>query len=172
MIEIFEKYDTDKNSKGHNYAPYYEKHLPKTAKKILEIGVGKGESIRCWHEIYPEVHIFGLDLFDVNPIPFQADWVTWIQGNQTDGNLLGHIRGHGPFDFIIEDGSHNSRDQLITFYGLVNCSPIYIVEDLHCCKDEFWRQGLNMYNTMLGQMTEQLFPFAFDLYDDKIAFIW
>lgn len=174
IIDIAPKYKTDKND--HGYIEYYAKHLPATAKKILEIGVLSGESIRMLHEIYPEAHIFGMDLFIENPIPFQADWVTWIQGSQTDGKLLGHVRGHGPFDFIIEDGSHNSRDQLITFYGLVDCSPLYIVEDLHCCKEEFYRQGMNYYHTMLGQLKETemnvVSIFEYNLYNDQIAFIY
>lgn len=173
MIEIFEKYDTDKGSKGHNYAPYYAKHLPKTAKKILEIGVDKGQSILMWHELFPEAHIYGLDLFLENPIPFEADWVSWIQGSQTDGKLLGHVRAHGPFDFIVEDGSHNSRDQLITFFGLIDCSPLYIVEDLHCAKEEFYRQGMKYENTMLGLLTGDYWTLWEQvLYDDKIAFIY
>lgn len=173
IISIFKKYSTDKND--HGYAEYYQKHLPETASKILEVGILKGESVKMWHEIYPEAHIYGLDLFIENPIPFEADYVTWISGSQTDGKLLGHVRAHGPFDFIIEDGSHNSRDQLITFYGLVDCSPLYILEDAHCAKEEFYRQGLKFERTMLGQLTlakTPLFPSKNYLYDDKIAFIY
>lgn len=184
IIPIFEKYDTDKGSKGHNYAPYYEKHLPKTAKKILEIGCYKGESIRCWHEIYPEAQIYTLDLFEENPIPFNEPWFHAFKGSQVDGDRLKQLRELGPYDFIVEDGSHNSRDQLITFYGLVDCSPLYIVEDLHCCKEEFYRQGMKFKNTMLGilqkaqfaevlhaGMASKYYNFPFHLHDDKIAFI-
>lgn len=167
---IFSMYGTDKVQ--HGYAEYYAKHLPKTAKKILEVGVLKGSSILAWHEIYPESHIFGLDLFQENPIPFQENWVTWISGSQTDGKLLGHVRAHGPFDFIIEDASHNSRDTLMTFYGLVDCSPLYIIEDLHCSNEEFYRQGMKYEHTTLGQMLWRKFAFKFDLYDSKIAFIY
>lgn len=142
IIEVFEKYDTDKNSKGHNYAPYYAKHLPETAKRILEIGVDRGESIRAWHEIYPEAHIWGLDIF-TNGIPFVEDWVTWVTGSQTDGSILNHIRNYfAPFDFVVEDGSHNWRDQLITFYGLRGCCDLYVVEDI--LLDNFWSQGLSL----------------------------
>lgn len=181
IISIFEKYDTDKRE--HGYPKYYQKHLPDTAKKILEVGVFKGESIKMWHELYPEAKIYGLDLFKENPIPFEADWVTWFQGSQRDGDLLGHIRAHGPFDVIIEDGSHNSRDQLINFYGLVDCCTLYICEDLHCAKEEFYRQGMLYRNTMLCMMKNAsdptlsnhqsiYFNFPFHLYDDKIAFIY
>jgi hypothetical protein len=171
ITSIFEKYDTDKNSKGHNYAEYYQKHLPDNAYKILEVGVLTGESIRCWHEIYPEAHIFGLDLFEENPEPFQEHWVTWFKGSQTDGKLLNTVRLFGPFDIIVEDGSHNSRDQLMTFYGLVDCCKLYVVEDLHCAKEEFYRQGMSEYWTLLNQIKyDRLFANSY-LYNDKIAFI-
>ena len=140
IIEILEKYDTDKNSKGHNYGSIYAEHLPNTAKKILEIGVDKGESIRAWLEIYPEATIYGLDLF-TNGIPFTDERVTWITGSQSDGSILRHIRDYyAPFDFVVEDGSHNWRDQLMTFYGLWGCCDLYIVEDI--LLDNFWSQGL------------------------------
>ena len=138
IIDIFEKYDTDKRE--HGYPKYYQSHLPETATKILEVGVFKGSSIKMWHEIYPEAHIYGLDLFKENPIPFEADWVTWFQGSQRDGDLLGHIRGHGKFDIVIDDGSHNWRDQLITFFGLWGACDLYVCEDIH--PDLFWSQGL------------------------------
>jgi hypothetical protein len=140
IIEIFEKYGTDKNSTKHNYGPYYAKHLPESPKKILEIGVLKGESIKMWHEIFPEAHIFGLDLFQDNPEPFQEDWVTWIKGSQVDYFTLHTVRELAPFDVIIDDGSHNWRDQLITFFGLWGCCDLYVVEDIFT--DNFWSQGL------------------------------
>ena len=140
IIDIFEKYDTDKNSKGHNYTPLYAKHLPESATRILEIGVDRGESIRSWLEIYPEAHVWGLDIF-TNGIPFTHDRVTWITGSQTDGSILNHVRNYfAPFDFILEDGSHNHRDQLMTFFGLWGCTKLYVVEDI--MQEEFWSQGL------------------------------
>lgn len=183
IIDIAPKYKTDKND--HGYIKYYAEHLPETAKKILEIGVLTGNSIRMWRELYPEAHVFGLDIFIENPIPFQADWVTWFQGNQADSKLLDDVRIHGPFDLVIDDGSHLSRHQLMTFYGLIGSCNLYIIEDLHCCKEEFWRQGMKFKHTVLGMLQTAkevsllgkgewrgaYFNFPFHLYDDKIVFI-
>lgn len=160
--DIAPKYKTDKNE--HGYIEYYAKHLPETAKKILEIGVLGGNSIRLWRELYPEAEIFGLDLFIENPIPFQADWVTWFQGSQTDGKLLNEIRHHGPFDIIIDDGSHNHRDQLITFFGLWGCTKLYIVEDIY--QDEFWSQGLPLKDNINSLNVGKVFNY------DKIKFFY
>jgi hypothetical protein len=133
-------YGTDKGSQGHNYIPFYEKHLPKNPKKILELGVKEGRSIRMWQKYFPQAEIHGLDLFAEFDPPGDIQGVTWHQGNQCDWRLLEKLRNEN-FDLIIEDCSHNSRDQMITFFGLFN-GKHYFIEDTHCAKEEFYRQGL------------------------------
>lgn len=148
LDELSVKYGTDKGSLNHNYMPFYEKHLPKSPKKILEIGVLEGASIRMWKEWFPEAEIHGLDLF-TNAIP-EIESVVLHQGNQCDYVLLDKLRNEN-FDIIIDDGSHNSRDQMITFFGLFNGGQYYI-EDIHCAEEEFYRQGLP-----LGVTAKKLF---------------
>ena len=168
--EIAEKHGTDKAA--HGYMPHYMSHFyPLPPQSILEIGCERGNSIRMWEELFPEAGITSLDLFKEYPIP-NVPGVEFIQGNQLDHELLYNLRNHRTFDVIIDDGSHNSRDQLITFWSLVGISRIYVVEDLHCCNDELYRQGLPFEKTMLGQMKSGTFPFRHHLHDDKIAFIY
>lgn len=131
-------YGTDKLD--HGYIPFYERWLPEKPKKILEIGVKEGKSIRTWLKYFPDASIHGLDLFKEFPVPFNDPRVTWHEGNQCDWELLEQLRKED-FDVIIDDGSHNSRDQMITFFGLFN-GKHYFIEDLHCCQDEFYQQGL------------------------------
>lgn len=137
LHDLAVKYGSDKAE--HGYCPFYEMHLPKNPKKLLEIGVLKGASIKMWREYFPECEVHGLDLFIENPIP-NIEGVIWHKGNQCDWQLLDALR-HEDFDVIIDDGSHNSRDQLITFFGLFNGKQYYI-EDLHCCRQEFYRDRL------------------------------
>lgn len=169
LQEIAERHGTDKAR--HGYIPYYERHLPLTISNILEIGCEKGNSIRMWKEKYPEAEITTIDLFQEFPIP-RIEGVEFIQGNQLDHEILYNLRNHYWFDVIIDDGSHNSRDQLVTFWSMVGRSSLYVVEDLHCCNDESYRQGLPFEKTMLGQMQNGSFPFVHHLYDNKIAFIY
>lgn len=131
------KYESDKAE--HGYCDFYEKYLPKYPKKILEIGVFKGSSIRMWKEWFPDTEVHGLDLFLENPIP-EVDGAIFHQGHQCDWQLLEQLRKED-FDVIIDDGSHASRDQLMTFFGLFNGKQYYI-EDTHCCFHDFYRQGL------------------------------
>lgn len=139
LDELSVKYGSDKGSLKHGYCPFYEKHLPKNPKKILEIGVKEGASIRMWKEWFPNAEIHGLDLFEEFPIP-DIEGVIFHKGNQLDHVLLHTLRKEN-FDLIIDDGSHNSRDQLVTFFSLYN-GKTYFIEDTHCCDEEFYRDGL------------------------------
>lgn len=169
--EIAERHGTDKST--HGYMSYYGRHLGivEPPESILEIGCEKGNSIRMWKEIYPDASLTALDLFQEHPVP-DIPGVEFITGNQLDHEILYHLRNHRKFEVIIDDGSHNSRDQLVTFWSLIGTCRVYIVEDLHCCYDDSYRQGLPFEKTMLGQMKTGIFPYQHFLYEEKIAFIY
>jgi hypothetical protein len=82
-------------------------------------------------EYFPFARIVGLDIYrkDIAISPR----VTILQGSQTDEGLLQSIvDGHGPFDLVIDDGSHVVHDVLTTFrflYPRLSPEGIYIVED-------------------------------------------
>lgn len=151
LHDLAAKYGTDKLN--HGYIPFYEKHLPKNPKRVLEIGVKEGRSLAMWHKYFPNAEIFGVDLFEEishetvykNIDHFtNGEWdlnkITLVSGNQCYYLLHEELRKYD-FDVIIDDGSHNSRDQMITFFGLFN-GKHYFIEDLHCCREEFYQQGL------------------------------
>lgn len=145
LYDLAVKYQSDKAE--HGYCPFYEQYLPKNPKKLLEIGVLKGASIRMWREYFPDCEIHALDLFEENPIP-DIEEATFHKGNQCDWLMLEWLRKEN-FDIIVDDGSHNSRDQLITFFGLFS-GKHYFIEDLHCCYEPFYRDGLPYAATALG----------------------
>jgi hypothetical protein len=153
LQQLAEKYGTDKLN--HGYIPFYEKYLPKNPKRILEIGVKEGRSIAMWAEYFPDAEIHGLDLFiefeeiqvneylcsQVEKLPLdRAVHIQLHKGNQCDWLMLEELRKYD-FDIIIDDGSHNARDQMMTFFGLFN-GKHYFIEDLHCNNDEYYSQGL------------------------------
>lgn len=166
LDELSVKYGTDKGSLKHNYMPFYELHLPKEPKRILEIGVAEGRSMAMWGEYFPNAEIYGLDLFSETSHEtvfrnldhwFDGDWdinrFHLHTGDQCDWVILDSLR-HFDFDVIIDDGSHNSRDQMMTFFGLFN-GKHYFIEDLHCCQEEFYQQGLPQLFTaysLFGEM--------------------
>lgn len=170
LSEISTEYISDKF--GHGYIPYYCTHLAEiNVTSLLEIGCERGHSVDMWKAAFPNAQISTIDLFEEFPIP-DIPGVEFIKGNQLDHEILYNIRNNRKLDVIIDDGSHNSRDQLVTFWSLVGVSKLYVVEDLHCCNDESYRQGLQFEMTMLGQMLAGTFPYRHNLYDNKIAFIY
>lgn len=139
LTDLAIKYGTDKLE--HNYIQFYEHRLQKIQpKRLLEIGVKEGASISMWKEFLPNTEIHGLDLFIEHPIP-TIEGVTFHKGSQIDTQLLEQLRKL-EFDVIIDDGSHNSRDQLITFFGLYHPNCHYFIEDMHCADEDFYLQGL------------------------------
>lgn len=135
---VFQKYGTDKAGPEHDYSEFYAQHLPEDPRKILEIGVKEGSSIRAWKEIFPDAEIHGLDLFEEFPIP-DIPGITWHKGNQCDWRLLEELRKEW-FDMIVDDGSHMNRHQLMTFFGLAATGCDYFIEDVFV--ERFYIDGL------------------------------
>lgn len=138
LDEISIKHGTDKSSKAHGYAKKYEKYfneLKDEKLKILEIGVQNGYSLKMWKEYFNNSQIFGVDV--VNCSHLNEDRIITLRGSQTDLRFLESINTQfGPFDIIIDDGSHVNNDMLKTLdfmLPLLKDGGLYIVEDLHCC---------------------------------------
>jgi hypothetical protein len=171
LNELALKYGSDKSSEGHNYMPFYEEHLPKNPKKILEIGVLKGASIRVWKDYFPEAEIHGLDLFNEHAPP-EIDGVKFWKGSQTDPHMLYDLRNNLKADVIIDDGGHNSVDQWVSLMSLIGTCKYYFIEDMHCSEEEFYRQGLKYEQTIPGAIIAGEFPFECVISNDrKIAVI-
>lgn len=137
LQELAFMYGTDKME--HGYMDFYEKYLPKNPKKILEIGVREGKSIMMWQKYFPEAEIHGMDLFQEFDKPSIPN-VKWWKGSQTDQYILEQLDREN-FDLIIDDASHVSRHQMITFFSLFN-GKHYFIEDTHCCYEDFYRVNM------------------------------
>jgi cephalosporin hydroxylase len=171
LTELGTKYGTDKAP--HGYLPFYQSILSMLQpRKMLEIGCKEGASLRMWREALPEVELHTLDLFIEHQPPTDiAGLVPW-QGDQTNQMLLRALAAE-KFDVIIDDGSHNSMDMWVSFDALWHsCRMVYVIEDLHCCNEAFYRQGLTFDQTILGQIKSGAFPYAATVFaGEKIAFI-
>lgn len=135
LDELALKYGTDKSSAIHNYAVKYEKYLPFDRDqdiKILEIGVLNGNSLHMWRGWFPKARITGID---INPIC--ADLILpdikVLIGSQTDVLFMTDTMvSQGPFDLVVDDGSHKNSDVIKTFTMLfpgMNHGGVYVVED-------------------------------------------
>jgi hypothetical protein len=84
-----------------------------------------------WAEYFPFARIVGLDI--ARKEMSLSPRVKIIQGSQVDFGLLQRIiDDHGPFDLVIDDGSHHVEHVLATFKFIFPRLPgaaLYIVED-------------------------------------------
>ena len=139
LDEIGLKYGTDKASNGHDYLKVYEEIMPRFFPlTLLEIGWFDGASMRTWREyLHKDSTIVGVDIEDKEPIR----GVHFRKVDATRTEVDSEVNEFGPFDFIIDDGSHLSPDVISTFILLwhrVRPGGYYIVEDLHVSYHRDW----------------------------------
>jgi demethylmacrocin O-methyltransferase len=135
---------------GHHYEGEYERHfspLRNSPIKLLEIGIGGyakkdcgGHSIRAWRDYFSQGLIFGLDIEDKSL--FDSDRIKTLVGDQSDKDKLAEINAeYGPFDIIIDDGSHIQSHILTSFdvlFSLLKPGGIYVIEDL---RTSYWPES-------------------------------
>jgi cephalosporin hydroxylase len=127
---------------GHKWLHYFQIYEETFAKKrgtplrILELGVYHGGSLAMWKRYFhPDSVIVGLDINpDCQRFHDPANGVHVVIGPQQDAALLSRIvREHGPFDVIIDDGSHVVSHMVASFNALfgegLRPDGLYLVED-------------------------------------------
>jgi len=131
---------TDKYG-AHDYTPIYEELMSRFRGKpvcLLEIGVGGyqgglgGDSLLMWAAYFPKGMLYGMDIYDKTAL--SRGRIKVLQCSQTDRPRLVEIgQAYGPFDFIIDDGSHHNSHQIESFkilWPFVKDHGIYIIEDV------------------------------------------
>jgi hypothetical protein len=150
LDDIAIRHETDKASrfsrtyaKPHDYCRHLERFFaPMRDKpiKLLEIGVGGGESIRTWLEYFPCASVVGVDMVEKTntwntPHSTLHHRYEFCQGDQSSKIFWQcFIADFGKnWDVIIDDGSHVGEHIITTFYALwphVSSGGIYEIEDL------------------------------------------
>jgi hypothetical protein len=133
---------TDKWGAFNWYARHYDTHLARyrgEPVRMLEIGIGGyddpgsgGASLRMWQRYFRRGLVYGLDIADKSSV--RGPRIRTIQGDQGDPAFLAELgRRLGPFDIVIDDGSHENEHVRTSFEALlphVRDGGLYIVEDL------------------------------------------
>lgn len=151
LDQIAIQHGADKGSthpvKGHNYAAFYEQHFAfyrAAPIKLLEIGVGGGESIQTWLEYFPYAKVFGVDIVQgtnqwntvgEKPAGERYHFVYGDQGDPTFLKCFVADYSHPEFEIIIDDGGHFSHQVVNSFLALwpiVARGGLYCVEDIGC----------------------------------------
>jgi cephalosporin hydroxylase len=109
-------------------------------RRVLEIGVKGGGSTAFWKALFPSATVVGLDLKLRWLSGTSDDGVIYLQGDQTDAARLREIADqYGPFDLVIDDGSHVAAHQATTIRALlprVQAGGFYVIEDIHASVKE------------------------------------
>lgn len=137
---------TDKASKhpvkGHDYARHYAKFFDPIrfdTLKILEIGVGGGESIRTWMTFFEMAEVYGVDIVkNTNPwntIGYGTPRYRFVSGDQSDKTFWECFKAdYGKdWDIIIDDGGHKNSQIIPTFESMwpaMAHGGLYCVEDI------------------------------------------
>jgi len=138
----------------HFYTPVYHSLFSKRRNdfiRLLEIGVGGytspvlgGASLAMWADYFPNGHIVGIDISE-KKLSLDSR-ISIHQGSQTDPAFLKDIVAeHGPFDIIIDDGSHIPQHVVQTFHILwptLADGGSYVIEDTQTSMWESWGGSL------------------------------
>lgn len=137
LREIFDRHEGRLIHKCEHYFPIYERHLSTfrgRSPRVLEIGVSHGGSLEMWLTYFGRgTEIVGLDV-DPRCADARIPHATIVIGDQGDAEVLRRVADeHGPFDVVIEDGSHLPEHQILAFETLwpaVARGGVMLVEDL------------------------------------------
>ena len=125
---------------GHDYIGTYARFFSKYRNRrisLLEIGVGGydqstgGKSLLLWEAYFPRARVVAIDVFDKTKL--SRGRIRVYQCSQIDEKGLHEIASrHGPFDIVIDDGSHLNEHQIRSFeilFLLMKEEGLYVVED-------------------------------------------
>lgn len=123
---------------------------------LLEVGVQNGGSLEIWAKFFPNART--LTGCDVDPrcaaLAFDDPRIAVVVGAVNTMEAARPILERSPFfDVIIDDGSHVSRDIVMTFrnyFGRVKPGGLFIIEDLHCAYLAGWGGGLREPASAMG----------------------
>jgi hypothetical protein len=84
-----------------------------------------------WRDYFPRAHVFGIDLLETD---LGEPRIRTFRGDQTDRDFLRRVaKAAGPFDLVVDDGSHQAGHAAVSFEVLfphVIPGGLYSIEDL------------------------------------------
>lgn len=122
----------------HHYERYYEPWLKdircKPGLKIVEIGAERGRSLKVWDDFFtaPETIVgvaYGISQSRMFNRLGARTFVLW--GDQSKNETMQELITKGPWDVIIDDGSHLPSHMIYTMFALwqsVKPGGLYIIE--------------------------------------------
>lgn len=141
MTHLWSEFLTNGGRSVHkwtHYFPAYERHLGRYRNRpctLLEIGIANGGSLQLWKRwLGPLVRIVGIDIVPLCK-QFEEHQIDVRIGSQADPAFLQSLCDEfGPFDIVLDDGSHQQAHIATSFahlYPRTAKDGVYVVEDLH-----------------------------------------
>ena len=99
---------------------------------FLEIGVNKGGSIAVWEAYFPNATLLATDIKPKCLIRNTERTTVSLVDQFEPDQLRAYADEHGPFDVVIDDGSHYSSHQILTLETLwpyMKPGGIFVIED-------------------------------------------
>lgn len=149
--------------KWSHYAEIYERHLARFRDRpvrLLEFGVFHGGSLQLWRSyLGPQAQIVGVDI-DARCLAYaEAGISVEIADQGQPASLLPILARHGPFDIIIDDGSHHSAHQTACFdtaWPSLKPGGVYMVEDTHCAYWPAYGGGLRSRHSFIEHCKDKI----------------
>jgi hypothetical protein len=157
LSTLFEAAGTDKFIR-HHYERYYDRWFAPLRDypglKLIEIGANQGHSLKSWSDYFSNASdIMGLAYGDaaqgveekVQGLP----GVSLYTGDQSKLSTMQYLRQRGPWNIIIDDGSHVPQHMIYSLYHLWDAvvpGGLYVIEDL---ETNYWTHGANIYGYQL-----------------------
>ena len=133
---VMRLFGSDKHREGqHAYGHSYHERfraLRYRPIKLLEIGVLSGASLTAWRAFFPRATIVGCDIRPKTQFDYRRIR-THLTDQSCPADLTALAEAEGPFDVIIDDGSHVNAHQVTAFYSLfehLHDGGIYVIEDI------------------------------------------
>lgn len=142
LTEIAKKYQTDKSDNGYTqfYDSIFSEHRNMFT-KICEIGIKYGGSISMWLDYFQNADVYGIDALEkeFGCLPKHERAFGFFGNTRIRDDIKKfNVECGDDFDFILDDGCHQTSAQQIafgSFFPMVKSGGFYIIEDITCCLD-------------------------------------
>ena len=153
-------------NKGHGFSKFYKQKLEKLKNQkinILEIGSYAGASAAAFVKYLPESNVFCFDI-NISNFEFKSKKIH-VFGLDVNNrkktiktmNMIVDQYQIKEFDIIIDDGSHNLSDILITlkfFFKYLKNKGLYIIEDFK--HPNYYSYNNNINHILIDELFENL----------------
>jgi hypothetical protein len=140
LCELFAKHGSDKGTGRHNYGLYYDALLSphrSAVRRVFELGVFQGASLRAWRDYFPHARIFGADIDPLSRV--REDRIETFVCDETLGPDLDALFSQqpltaAPFDVVLDDALHTPEANAFflerCFEQILSPGGVWIIEDL------------------------------------------